>query len=253
MYTNYFSSIILAAGEGKRMKSNLPKVLHKLNGRPLVEYVVETAKESGADPIIAVVGYKRELVMNCLGDSVQYAVQAEQKGTGHAALMTETLLKDFPGEVMILSGDVPLLRPETIRAMAELHRCEGNTCTLLSCVFDDPAGYGRIIRGVSGEVLAIIEHKDAADEQRTIKEINSGIYLVKPAPMFQSLHTLKNDNEQGEYYLTDIIADFVAKGMRVGGYIVEDPLEIAGVNSIQQLKEMEIEYLKRNSEAPSEI
>ena len=231
----------------------IPKVLHKLNGISLIEYVVETALKSGADPIIAVVGYKRKLVMKCLGSRVQYAIQAKQKGTGHAVLMTEALLEDFEGEVMILSGDVPLLRAETIQAMADLHRSEGNACTLLSCVFEDPKGYGRIIRGESGEVLGIVEHKDASDEQRLIKEINSGIYLVKPAPMFQSLHTLKNDNEQGEYYLTDIVADFVKKGLRVGGYIVEDPLEIAGVNSVEQLQELEIEYLKRNPRASSGV
>lgn len=241
-----FAAVIMAAGKGKRMKSGLPKVLHKLDGRPLIDYVMETALKCGAERVIAVVGRQRELVMEHIGGGAEFAVQDQQLGTGHAVQMTEPLLRDFPGSVLILSGDVPLLRTETIEHLSEFHRREGNVCTLISCEFEDPSGYGRIIRGGAGEVTAIVEHKDASPEQLKIKEINSGIYLVESKPLFRALESVRNDNAQGEYYLTDIVEYFVEKGFRVGGLPVEDPYEIAGVNSVGELKILESEYLRRN-------
>jgi UDP-N-acetylglucosamine diphosphorylase/glucosamine-1-phosphate N-acetyltransferase len=227
------------------MKSDLPKVLHTMNGRPLLEYVVETAEKCGANPIIAIVGHKRELVVAQLGKRVLYAVQEPQLGTGHAVLQAEPFLKDFTGDILILSGDVPLLKAETIMKLLELHRYEGNACTLVTCDFSDPTGYGRIERDDKGAVINIIEHKDASKKQRTIKEINSGIYLVNPTPLFEALHTLKNNNAQGEYYLTDIVPAMLKKGLRVGGLKLNEPLEIAGVNSIAELEALEKEYLRR--------
>jgi UDP-N-acetylglucosamine diphosphorylase/glucosamine-1-phosphate N-acetyltransferase len=227
------------------MKSDLPKVLHTMNGRPLLEYVVETAEKCGANPIIAIVGHKRELVVAQLGKRVLYAVQEPQLGTGHAVLQAEPFLKDFTGDILILSGDVPLLKAETIMKLLELHRYEGNACTLVTCDFSDPTGYGRIERDDKGAVINIIEHKDASKKQRTIKEINSGIYLVNPTPLFEALHTLKNNNAQGEYYLTDIVPAMLKKGLRVGGLKLNEPLEIAGVNSIAELEALEKEYLIR--------
>lgn len=247
------TTIILAAGKGKRMKSDLPKVMHKLAGKPLIDYVLDTALKSGAEKVIAVVGHGRELLKEHLTGRVEFALQAEQLGTGHAVMQTEPLLKDFDGEALILSGDVPLLRVETIRGLTSSHIKEGNYLTMITCRFDDPTGYGRIIRGDNNQVVGIVEHKDAAPDQLRVKEINSGIYLVKVKQMFESLKTLKNDNVQGEYYLTDIVADFVARGLRVGGYIIEDPLEIAGVNSVEQLKSLEAEFLKRNPDADSGV
>ncbi len=239
--------VILAAGKGRRMKSDIPKVLHLLAGKPLIDYVVETARESGAERVVAVVGHGRELVMERLRGRVEFAVQAEQLGTGHAAQMAEGALGDFPGGALVLSGDVPLLRTETVRELVDMHRREGNVCTLVSCEFEDPSGYGRIIRGEGSEVTAIIEHKDASPEQREVREINSGIYLVEVKALFEALKAVRNDNVQGEYYLTDIVAYFVGKGLRVGGLMVKDPLEIAGVNSVQELKSLEAEYIRRNS------
>ena len=245
--SNKFSSIILAAGLGKRMKSDIPKVLHKLNGRPLVEYVVDTAIASGADPVIAIVGYKREMVIELLGDRVQYAVQEEQLGTGHAVMQAEPMLKDFTGPVLILSGDVPLLKVETVQRLVEFHFAEKNACTLVSCIFKKPKGYGRVIRGEDGAVIAIVEHKDASKKQRKVKEINSGIYMVEAGILFEALHNINNKNAQKEYYLPDIVSYILGKGLRMGGLILDDPLEIAGVNSIEELKALEIEYAKRNS------
>mgnify|MGYP006295069161 CR=1 FL=1 len=229
------------------MKSDLPKVLHQLNGKPLIEYVVETAKQSGADEVVAIVGHKRELVMEQLAGSVKFAVQAEQLGTGHAVQQAEPMLRDSEGETLILSGDVPLLRAGTIRDLRELHHQQGNSCTLVSCIFQDPTGYGRVVRSNAGSVLAIVEHKDATPEIREIKEINSGIYLVNTGLLFEALNDVKNDNAQGEYYLTDIVGWMVERGYRVGGLVVEDELEIAGVNSREELQRLESEYLNRNT------
>jgi len=240
------ATIILAAGKGKRMKSDLPKVMHKLNGKPLVDWVVNTALKSGSERVIAVVGHGRELVMKHLEGRVEFAIQEEQLGTGHAVLMAESMLRKFTGDILILSGDVPLLKADTIRDLVELHRKEGNSCTMITCIFDNPYGYGRIVRGEAGEVVDIVEERDANQQQRNIREINSGIYLVKARELFQSLKTLDMDNAQREYYLTDIVAKFVEKGLRVGGYVVKDPIEISGVNSIDQLRKLEKEFIRRN-------
>jgi bifunctional UDP-N-acetylglucosamine pyrophosphorylase/glucosamine-1-phosphate N-acetyltransferase len=215
--------------------------------------VVDTARLSGASRIIAVVGHRRDLVMEHLNDRVEFAIQDQQLGTGHAVLMAENLMENFSGEALILSGDVPLLRLETIHNLIQMHHHQGNDCTMISCLFPDPAGYGRILRSGSGEVVEIVEHKDASPQQLLIKEINSGIYLVNALKLFKSLHTLKNDNVQGEYYLTDIISDFETKGLKVGAFIVDDPWEIAGVNSVEQLWALEAEFRRRNPESKSSV
>ena len=241
-----FACAIMAAGLGKRMDSDLPKVLHKLNGIPLIEYVVDTAISCGADRVIAIIGHKRELVMEQLGDRIEYAVQDDQLGTGHAVMMTEPQLKDYNGPVLILSGDVPLLTTATVNRLVDLHFFEGNACTLVSCIFDDPTDYGRVLRDMDGAVTAIVEHDDAKDKQKKVKEINSGIYMVESGILFEALANIDNINAQGEYYLPDILPYILKKGLRVGGLISEDHLEIAGVNSKDQLKELEREYLARN-------
>ena len=240
------AAVILAAGMGKRMKSDLPKVLHKLAGRPLIDWVVDTAIALGADPVIAVIGYKREMVMKQLGDRIQFAVQEKQLGTGHAVDQTRQMLRDFEGTALILSGDVPLLKVETIEKLRSLHLSSGCRCTMVSCIFDDPAGYGRVVRGSDGTVRAIVEHKDASAEELEIKEINSGIYLVDVESLFSALSEVKNNNAQGEYYITDIVAILLKREYKVGAMVVDDPLEIAGVNSAEQLKNLEKEFISRN-------
>ena len=244
--TRKFACAIMAAGMGKRMKSDLPKVLHKLNDKPLIEYVVDTARACGADPVIAIVGHKRELVIELLGASILYAVQAEQLGTGHAVQQTEPHLRDYHGPVLILSGDVPLLTVDTVNELTELHFSEGSACTIVTCLFDDPAGYGRVLRGDDGSVIGVVEHKDASEEQRLIKEINSGIYMVEAQILFEALRHIDNNNVQGEYYLPDILPDILDKGLRIGGLVLRDPMEIAGINSKEELTALEQEYLSRN-------
>ena len=241
-------TIILAAGKGKRMESDLPKVMHELAGRPLIDWVVDAALAAQSDRVIAIVGHGRELVMEELDGWVEFAVQEEQLGTGHAVQHAEPLLTDFNGNVLILSGDVPLLKTETIEALQKAHTDQANDCTVLTCIFDDPTGYGRIIREEFGDVRGIIEHKDASPDELAVKEINSGIYIVDSEKLFSALVSIKNENTQGEYYLTDIVGYFVDAGWKVGAYIVEDALEITGINSKEQLKALEEEFLRRNPE-----
>jgi len=243
-----FACVIMAAGLGKRMKSDLPKVLHKLNGRALIEYVVDTAKSCGAEKVILIVGYKRELVEGLLNGQLQFAVQEQQLGTGHAVKQTEPLLKDYTGSILILSGDVPLLTVETVNRLIDHHFAEKNACTLLTCIFEDPTGYGRIKRGKNNSVTAIVEHKDASAEELQIQEINSGIYVVERAILFKALNSLKNNNRQKEFYLTDIVPFILGKGLRVGGLALDDPLEIAGINSQEELVKLEKVYLRRKKD-----
>jgi len=243
-----FACVIIAAGLGKRMKSDLPKVLHKLNGKCLVEYVVETAEKFGANPIIAIVGYKKELVIQQLGSRIQYAVQEQQLGTGHAVLQAEPLLKDYSGSILILSGDVPLLRVETVQKLAEMHHSGNNACTIVTCILENPTGYGRILRRNDGAVAAIVEEKDASNAQRQIKEINSGIYMVQAPVLFEALHHIDNHNRQGEYYLPDIVPYILSINLRVGGLRSSNPLEIAGVNSKEELEALEkASFAQRNN------
>jgi len=241
-----FSAVIMAAGKGKRMDSDLPKVMHQLAGRPLIDWVVDSALAAHPDKVIAIVGHGRELVMEELNGWVEFAIQEEQLGTGHAVQHAEPLLIGYDGDVLILSGDVPLLRTETIEAMFEAHVSSRNDCTVMTCIFDDASGYGRILRAGDSSVEGIVEHKDANPEQLKIKEINTGIYVVDAEKLFDSLMSIRNENAQGEYYLTDIIGDFVKRGWKVGAFIVKDPLEITGINSKEQLQALEEEFLRRN-------
>ncbi len=241
----HLACIIMAAGLGKRMKSNLPKVLHKLNGKPLIQYVVDKALSCGANPIVVVVGHKREMVMELLGEKVKYAIQEQQLGTGHAVMQAEPYFRLYQGSILILSGDVPLLTVESVKRLVELHHSERNACTLISCIVDNPQGYGRVIRSDDGAVEAVIEDKDASDQQLAIKEINSGIYIVEAQILFEALRHIDNNNAQGEYYLPDILPYIIRKGLRIGGLVLQDPLEIAGVNSKSELARLEKEYLDR--------
>ncbi|MCB2198038.1 NTP transferase domain-containing protein [bacterium] len=233
------AAVILAAGHGKRMKSDLPKVLHEVGGIPMVIHVVNQARSSGAEPIVAVVGHKRELVIPVVeAEGVKYAVQEQQLGTGHAVQSAQSSLEGFEGDILVLSGDVPLLSHETIDKLLEYHREQGAVATVVTAVADDPTGYGRILRGDDGLVLGIREHKDCSDEELRVREINSGIYLFRAAKLFEALKRLKNDNAQGEYYLTDVFADFFRDNLPVGAF-KGDFTEITGVNSPEDLSRVE--------------
>lgn len=234
---------ILAAGLGKRMKSpDKPKVMFEINSRPMIDYVVELAFRVNAELVVPIVGHHREQVINYLnskfpGKEIKYAVQEEQLGTGHAVIQTESLLKDFDGEVLILSGDVPLLKYETVEKLIDEHFSNNNDATLLTTVFQNSYGYGRIVRDAEGNFSRIVEEKDASEEEKKIKEINPAIYIVNSKVLFDALSKISPENSQKEYYLTDIFR-FIPKE-KTGTVVTNDELEVTGVNSIEQLKEME--------------
>lgn len=234
------ATVILAAGKGTRMKSDLPKVLHKVLGETMVSRVVACAKEAGSSQTVVVIGHKKELVEQELAKkNVEFAVQSEQLGTGHAVMMAEPALTNFSGDVLILAGDVPLLTSETLIKLLKTHDEEEADATVLSAMFDDPHGYGRIIRTADGDYSHSVEEKDADDEIKKIKEINSGIYVFKSELLFHYLRFIGTDNVQGEYYLTDVLPLMRKDNKKIALQVADDPDEIQGVNTVDQLREAE--------------
>ncbi|WP_406352790.1 bifunctional UDP-N-acetylglucosamine diphosphorylase/glucosamine-1-phosphate N-acetyltransferase GlmU [Streptomyces sp. NBC_00658] len=234
--------VVLAAGEGTRMKSATPKVLHELCGRSLVGHVLAAARELEPENLVVVVGHAREKVVAHLGEidpGVRTAVQAEQNGTGHAVRMgLEELGGGVDGTVVVVCGDTPLLTGETLKNLAATHTTDGNAVTVLTAEVPDATGYGRIVRdGVSGAVTAIVEHKDADGSQRAIREINSGVFAFDGQLLADALGKVRTDNSQGEEYLTDVLGILREAGHRVGASIAGDHREIAGINNRVQLAE----------------
>ena len=228
--------IILAAGKGTRMDSDLPKVLHTIGNLPMITRVVRTAQTLQADRIIPVLGYRYELVQSALKDEpVECVLQLEQLGTAHAVLQCRDLLQNFKGNVLILYGDVPLTKVETLANLLEIHDREGTESTILSTDLPDPKGYGRIIRNKNDSLKKIVEEKDASDEERTVHEINSGIYVFNARTLFNLLPLVKNNNSQNEYYLPDVINLLIKKKDKVAIDKINNYFEIQGVNNIEQL------------------
>jgi len=226
--------VVLAAGQGTRMKSKVPKVLHKVLDKMMIDYVIEAAKEAGVSSICAVVGHKSAMVKAMIGEKVsEFAVQKEQLGTGHAVMQAENFIGQN-GDVLILCGDTPLITAKTIKELFEFHRKNENAATVISVVLEDPTGYGRIVRG-NHSFEKIVEHKDATEEQKMINEINTGVYVFKASELLQSFKELKNDNAQNEYYLTDCLEIIKNKGLNVGVMIARDENEFLGINSKLQL------------------
>jgi UDP-N-acetylglucosamine pyrophosphorylase len=244
------ATVIMAAGKGTRMKNpDKPKVMYEVLGKPMIDYVTGLAALLHSSRTIVVVGFKRETVMHHIkkvSPEVEFAIQEPQLGTGHAVSQTEPFLRDFRGDVLVLSGDVPLLRPETIEKLSTLHRTKKAVATILTTDLDDPKGYGRIIRGKGHEVVGIIEQKDATESEREITEINSGIYLFKAKELFNALHRITTVNAQHEYYLTDVFALFRKNGLSVAAQKTKDVDEIRGVNTIEQLEEVQKALSNRN-------
>lgn len=242
-------AIVMAAGKGTRMKSNKSKLVHKIYGKELVKRAVETAQKAGINDIVAVVGYKKEQVQEVLKDEVKYAIQEEMLGTGHAVMQATSYLKNKKGKVLVLNGDVPLLRPDTLNKMIEKSIENKEYATLLTAIYDNPKGYGRIVRDEGGNIEAIVEEKDATDEQKEIKEINAGVYCFDIEELLNALKEITPNNAQGEYYLTDVIKIMNSKGLKTGAVIVEDNTEILGVNDRIQLEMLtRILRLRINSE-----
>jgi len=233
-------AVILAAGKGKRMKSDLPKVLHKLDGRYLVDHVIENVRKAGIENIILVVGHQFELVMEKLADrQVDFVVQQPQSGTGHAVQVTVPRLDNFDGDLLVLCGDMPFISSSTISALIKTRRETDAAATVLSVTLDDPGGYGRITRDQSGYLEAIIEYKDADLQTRLIKEVNTGAYCFNYKQLLPLLKQLNSENTQAEYYLTDTIALFKANGLKVSALASDNPNEGMGVNSQAELNLMQ--------------
>ena len=240
-------AVILAAGKGTRMKSDLAKVLFPIAGRPLLFHVLDSVEEAGFDRVIAVVGHQADRVRQSLeGKHVQTVVQEPQLGTGHAVMCAAPLLEGVTQPIAVLAGDAPLIRSTTLRSMLEHHRRTQAAVTLLSAVLDNPKGYGRVVRR-DGRVVAIVEDKDATPEQEAIHEINSSIYAFDGPFLLRGLPKLKNENRQKEYYLTDLVHLAFDEGRLVEGLVVPDSMEVMGVNTVEQLEEAETILASRRS------
>ena len=230
------AALILAAGEGTRMKSDLPKVAHTILGTPMVEYVVDAARGAGVDRIVVITGHKSQRVEELVA-GLPCVLQDRQLGTGHAVSCAEAALECFDGSLLVLSGDSPLVRPATLAHLADRREHTGAAVCLLTMHLDDPAGYGRIRRTQDGDVAAIVEEKDCTDEERSIDEVNTGTYCFDTKVLFEHLHRLTAHNAQGEYYLTDIVGILATEGFVVADVAAEDPDEALGVNDRVQLAE----------------
>jgi bifunctional UDP-N-acetylglucosamine pyrophosphorylase/glucosamine-1-phosphate N-acetyltransferase len=240
-------AVVLAAGEGKRMASDRAKVLHPMLGRPMLDHVLQACEDAGLARAVVVVGARREQVIAHLEArarqrpalAVTWAVQEEQKGTGHAlqVALPEVDRGGAPEEIVVLCGDAPLLRSETVHGLLAAHRARDAAATILTADVADPFGYGRIVRTKQGDVERIVEHRDASEDERAIPEINSADYVFTLADVRSALAEVRNDNRQGEFYLTDTIAILKGRGRPVIAYKVDDAREVLGVNTPEQLEE----------------
>ena len=232
--------ILLAAGQGTRMKSDLPKVLHPLGGKELFLHALGTARRLDPKIVTIVIGHGASAVRQAYpSNDVSWVIQERQLGTGHAVLCAKEAFQNFAGAVLILSGDVPLIRERTLRAMLERHRSNGAVLTLLTAHLNEPKGYGRILRDGAGAISGIVEEKDATPAQRETREVNAGIYIAAAPFLFAALSGVKNNNGQGEYYLPDVAGIGLAQGQRIETVTVEDPREVMGINSREELAAME--------------
>ncbi|HWQ00179.1 MAG TPA: bifunctional UDP-N-acetylglucosamine diphosphorylase/glucosamine-1-phosphate N-acetyltransferase GlmU [Vicinamibacterales bacterium] len=243
--------VILAAGKGTRMKSAAPKVLHRVAGLPLIEHVLRAAAPLEAASTVVVVGYEADRVRQALAgwSGLRFALQEPQLGTGHALLQAEPALAGVRGTVLVLSGDVPLLRPSTLAALLDRHHQRGAAMTVLTARVDRPAGYGRIVRDAGGALVRIVEERDASPAERAIREINTGIYAFALDPLFDALRAVGDRNAQREYYLPDVAAIYRERGLGVEAVMADDPMEVVGVNTRQELAEAGAALRRRRAEA----
>ncbi len=243
------AAVILAAGLGKRMKSDLPKVLHTVNGRALVSYLLETLAKLSLDKIVVVIGHKGEMVKKELQNfPVEFVWQNEQRGTGDAVKCALPALKDFSGCVIVANGDVPFLAQRTLESMITAHHESGASATCMTVVLEDPKNYGRILReGNSDRLEAIVEKKDATPEILKIREINSGVFCFNAAELFWALDFLDDNNAQKEYYITDTIKILKNAGKLCQVFRIDDPFEVEGVNSPEELQALEAAFNSRMS------
>ncbi|MGE3802262.1 MAG: sugar phosphate nucleotidyltransferase [Candidatus Kapaibacterium sp.] len=240
--------VIMAAGKGTRMNDpERAKVMFPIGDRPMISHVIDRAHDCGAERVILIVGYKGEVVRNWIEEefpdrAIDFVEQREQLGTAHAVMQAAPKLEGFLGDTLVLSGDVPLLSGETLKRLIQLHRDEEAACTLLTVLAPDPTGYGRVVRGDDGSVARVVEHKDATDEEREVKEINAGVYIFRSPDLLRALPQVRNNNVQGEYYLPDVISILLNEGKGVSAYCSEQFDEIQGINTPDQLAEADKVY-----------
>lgn len=245
----YKCALILAAGQGTRIKSDLPKVLHKVCGKEMVNHVIDNMRKANIDDVNVIIGKGADLVKEQTNDrNVSYSLQEEQLGTGHAVKCAAEFLKGKKGTVIVFAGDAPLTKESTIEELINTHESNGNSATLLSAIVEDPTGYGRIIRDENGDLLKIVEQKDATEEEKLVKEINSAIYCFNGKSLKEALSLIDNNNAQGEYYLPDAIKIMREKGLKVSAFAGSTIEELMGVNSRLQLSEAEKAMRKRINE-----
>jgi bifunctional UDP-N-acetylglucosamine pyrophosphorylase/glucosamine-1-phosphate N-acetyltransferase len=234
------AAVVLAAGLGKRFGADHAKVMAHFHGRPLVQWVTDALHEAGIKRVVVVIGHHGEEIEQLYaGQSVEFVWQRERLGTGHAVRQCEIHLRGHHGHILVLLGDAPCVRPDTIRDLLSLHHDSGAAATILSAEVDDPTGYGRIVRAADGTVDRIVEHRDADDATRAIREISSGMIAFRSELLWSNLERVDNDNAQGEYYLTDVIGFLRDDGHKVMAYIAPDPREVLGVNSPDDLRLLE--------------
>jgi bifunctional UDP-N-acetylglucosamine pyrophosphorylase/glucosamine-1-phosphate N-acetyltransferase len=247
---NKLNVIILAAGLGTRMKSRRAKVLHELGGLPLITHVVRAANKLDPEMILVVVGHQAEkveqAVLDAVGETARFVVQAKQRGTGDAVESARDQLENSDSLLLLLYGDMPLVRTETLQKFIDHHRESGARCSILSVEMQNPTGYGRIARNEDGAFVRIVEQRDATPEQRQIREINSGIYCFDARELFEALRLVQPANDQGEYYLTDVAEIILSRGGKVSVYVHEDSREVSGINTRAELAEIE-NLLRRNT------
>jgi len=232
-----FCTIILAAGKGTRMKSDLEKVLHPLYDAPMLSYPIAAARAAGTERIAVVIGHQAEQIRKTFqNQGLIFVEQREQLGTGHAVLQARKVFQGYNGPIVILCGDVPLIRPTTLRSLYERHRLGRAVVTVLTVLLEDPSGYGRVFKKDDGSVVKIVEEKDATIRERQIRETNTGTYCVGSRFLFSAVSGLGNRNAQREYYLTDIVETACKKGMRVESLLADDPLEVMGINTPEDLE-----------------
>ena len=231
------AALILAAGEGTRMKSDLAKVLHTVCGKTMIRHVIETIQAVAPNRIVVVIGHQADSVRDELeGEEVEFVLQNERLGTGHAALIAEPLFSDFSGTIVVLNGDTPLLKAEMLESFIKFHAGAGASATVLSAILDDPSGYGRILRDDGGNFVRIVEHKDANEAERDVREINSGIFCFECRDLFPSLKKVDRRNVQGEYYITDVMEILKCEEKLVAVYLSGQKDEVLGINDYDQLK-----------------
>ena len=239
-------AVVLAAGKGTRMKSDLPKVLCEANGRPLIDWVLDALEAAGVQQFLVVGGYEADRVKKALQDrdGVKFVLQDQQLGTGHAVKVCEDHLQGHDGPVLIVAGDSPMIQPESIRSLLDGFETEALDCLLGTLLKDNPQGLGRIVRDKAGRFEGIVEEKDATDEQRAINEVNMSTYLFRPEHLLWALGQLKNNNRQGEFYLTDCPAILLGAGRKIDALPVLKPCEALSVNTVDELAEVEIALQK---------